>query len=60
VAESAIKKDHVKPLLTRGRFFMQENTLLSEFVGLDERSPKQVLIFFPIRLGVSNGTAKKA
>jgi hypothetical protein len=39
---------------------MQENTLSSKFVGLDERSPKQVLIFFPIWLGVSNGSAKKA
>ena len=30
----------------RGRFFLQENTLSSKFVGLNERSPKLVLKFF--------------
>jgi hypothetical protein len=30
----------------RGCFFMQENTLSSRFVGLDERSPKEVLDFY--------------
>jgi hypothetical protein len=49
-----------KTLNNRGRFFMQENTLSSKFAGLDESSPKQVLNFFPIRLGVSNRTAKTA
>jgi hypothetical protein len=37
---------------------MKENTLSSKFVGLDDRSPIQVLIFL-IRLGVNNRTAKK-
>jgi hypothetical protein len=39
---------------------MQENTLSSKFVGLNERSSKHVFNFFPIWLGVSNRTAKKA
>ncbi len=35
----------------RGSFYMQENTLSSKFVGLDERSPKQVLNFPPDKVG---------
>jgi hypothetical protein len=31
--------------IRQGALFMQENTLSSKFVGLDERSPKQVLHF---------------
>jgi hypothetical protein len=33
------------PVETRERFFMQENTLSTKFVGLEERSPKKVLNF---------------
>jgi hypothetical protein len=44
--------------LAGGAFFQKKNT--PSFVGLDERSPKQVLTFILVSLGVSNRTAKKA